>query len=336
MESKEVIFEEADKVIVPKLKHFLQKELPNKWLNFAYDHKWFKIFVAEKYGGYECDFPEALSIIQKASSLMGSFGWAINLGAGANYFSGFYNNKGAKQIFSSEKTVLAGSGTLAKKVKEVSGGIIISGEWPKATGANHATHFTANAQLKDGTILSCTLTPDQVKLRDEWELFALKPTSSFAYEAKNAFIPYEYTFEMNKLGGAAHTPIHNMPFDVFGRFCMSAALIGLAEGVANELKGYDLKPKAQDALSILRGQIVTATSKMYGLAEVNWELALEKAENFPTLVIQNMAGVIGKNLFNAVNEVYFYVGLAMADEQSILHQRYKDFMLGAQHYLLKG
>ena len=93
------------------------KNLSPELLEKAYKNKWFKAFVLNKWGGLEATLAEGLQIIQSCSKLNGSFGWCINLGAGANYFSGFYSEAGANKIFSDPKCVLAGSGGLATEVK---------------------------------------------------------------------------------------------------------------------------------------------------------------------------------------------------------------------------
>ena len=44
---------------------------------------------------------------------------------------------------------------------------------------------------------------------------------------------------------------------------------------------------------------------------------------------------IGKTLFKLVNQVYFDVGLVIADENKPVNTQYKDFMLAIQHSIFK-
>jgi len=58
-------------------------------LKFIYQHKLFKLFVPEAFGGSMAGLPEAVRIFEQASFIDGSFGWAVTIGAGGGFFSAY-------------------------------------------------------------------------------------------------------------------------------------------------------------------------------------------------------------------------------------------------------
>lgn len=319
-----------------ELAHFHQNELPKEWLEVAYAQKWFKVFVSKRYQGRGSSLSEGLKVLFESGAIHPSLGWCVNLGAGANYFSGFFEHQGAKRIFTREDVVLAGSGGLASKFERVDGGFRVTGNWKKATGAAHATHFTLNGQTDDGKTISCALNRDQVTIHEDWGLFGLKPTSSIGFSAENAFVPDESTFEINVFKNSYRTDVHSLPFELFARFSMSASFLGIAKGLADKIEEAKIeKSKAIIALAALQQKINQFYEELLTIAEETEEVAKRKKQNFPEIKMQELSGKIGFEIFMEAQKVYFHVGLLMADEKALVHHYFKDLMLAAQHSFLK-
>ena len=311
------------------------KSLPPELLKQAYRNKWFKAFVLRKWGGLEATLVEGLQIIQSCSKLNGSFGWCINLGAGANYFSGFYSEAAANKIFSNPKCVLAGSGGLATEVKEVEGGFLVSGKWSKATGTDHATYFTCNGKLPSGETVSLTIDSKDVHVYKDWNLSGMKSSSSFAFSANKAFVPNDFVFRINGSNQPVSYGIHQLPFEVFAQFCMTAAALGLSDGIIEKLKGELLKPAAEVSLETLKVLIVSKSNELKESADRIWNEIQSENKILKTDKIGVLVKETGVALFNAVNQLYFDAGLLMADERKSGHHQYKDFMLAIQHSIFK-
>ena len=311
------------------------KNLSPELLEKAYKNKWFKAFVLNKWGGLEATLAEGLQIIQSCSKLNGSFGWCINLGAGANYFSGFYSEAGANKIFSDPKCVLAGSGGLATEVKQVEGGFLVSGKWSKATGTDHATYFTCNGKLPSGEAVSLTLDLKDVHVYKNWNLSGMKSFSSFGFSVNEAFVSNDFVFRINGSNQSVSYGIHQLPFEVFAQFCMTAAALGLSDGIIEKLKGELLKPAAEASLETLKVLIEDKSNKLKELADRIWGEIQVKKKALTTEPIAVLVKETGVLLFNAVNQLYFDAGLLMADERKLAHHQYKDFMLAIQHSIFK-
>ncbi len=117
-------------------------------LDLIYQQGWFKLFVPRQYGGLELGLPEALQVEEALAWADGSTGWTVTLCSGANWFIGFLQPEQAKNIFEDPKVCLAGSGHPSGTAKLIKNGYEINGYWSYATGAPHATIFTANCVIQ--------------------------------------------------------------------------------------------------------------------------------------------------------------------------------------------
>lgn len=178
-------------------------------LEQAYQENWFKLFVPEVYGGAGKKLPEILRLEEELAEADGSLGWTITLCAGAAWFAGFLNPELAEEIFSDKKVCFAGSGAVGGIAVKTNHGYLINGHWKYASGALHATIFTANCLLKsdDGSdildqdgnpkVMSFILKKDEVEILAGWSYFGLVATGSHAFEVKNLEVPLNRTFKIN-------------------------------------------------------------------------------------------------------------------------------------------
>ncbi|MCZ8215673.1 MAG: hypothetical protein O9262_05500, partial [Cyclobacteriaceae bacterium] len=117
-------------------------------LDIIYSQRWFKLFVPVEFGGLELSLPEVLKLEEALSWVDGSLGWVVTLCAGAGWFVGFIPHTVAEKIFTNEKLCLAGSGAMNGYADLTENGFVINGSWPYASGAMHATAFTANCLIR--------------------------------------------------------------------------------------------------------------------------------------------------------------------------------------------
>src|SRR5690606_7260260 len=113
------------------------------------EQKWFNLYVPKVYGGEEKTLPEILRIEENLAKADGSLAWTVTLCSGAAWFAGFLNKELATEIFSDPKACFAGSGAVGGTAIKIQSGYLINGFWKYASGALHATIFTANCTLKD-------------------------------------------------------------------------------------------------------------------------------------------------------------------------------------------
>ncbi len=126
--------------------------LHDEQLSIIYEYNWFNLFVSKEYNGLELSLTEALKIEEGLAWIDGSLGWTVTLCSGANWFAGFIESKMAEQIFSNKKVCLAGSGKPSGIAKRIDDHYEITGSWNYATGASHATMFTANCIIEENGV----------------------------------------------------------------------------------------------------------------------------------------------------------------------------------------
>lgn len=323
-----------------EVEEYKQSYLSQKRLDFLFENNWFKMFVPKDYGGLELNLEEGAKILTRAATLQGGLGWALNLGAGANWFSGFFNDETAKMLFSSSKTVIAGSGFVSGKYEVIDSNVTLNGKWSRCTGAAHANLFSLNAKNESGKITSFVVPSNQVKLLDDkWPIFGLKNTSSHTIHLNNVNVPKEYTFRINDIKNHEDYPVLHIPFESFARICMSSSFIGIVKCLVRYIESDLLSNKpelATDIQKILK-LILKSEAKRNELSEELYYLSFDKevSAKFESQLKQQL-GENNELLFELVQQIFFKGGLPFVEEDQLIHWAYRDVLTGVQHYMVKS
>src|SRR5690606_26726753 len=171
--------------------------------------------IPKSLGGAEMTLPRFAELMENLAMVDGSFAWNVNLGAGANMFAGFMEQNTAAEIFASEKTCVAGSGSIGGTAKRKDNGFIINGHWTYASGSAHASYFSLNAQLLDSDkdeYASFLVPAADVEILNTWDVFGMKATSSCDFEVKNVWVPESYFFNLQKPSIAVNSTLYRFPF----------------------------------------------------------------------------------------------------------------------------
>ncbi|MFC4212868.1 acyl-CoA dehydrogenase family protein [Pedobacter lithocola] len=334
-------------------------KLHQEILELAYQENWFKLFVPKVYGGAGKELPEILRLEEELAEADGSLGWTITLCAGAAWFAGFLNQDLATEIFADRKVCFAGSGAVGGLAIKTDDGYTINGHWKYASGALHATIFTANCLLKnnDGTdildergnpkILSFILKKHEVEILAGWSYFGLIATGSHAFEVKNLKVPINRTFEIN----------HEIKFDSNG---FDYPFLQLAEttlavnslGMTNHfirlveesflsrsgLKRYNESQIAYFNEELIRNkvEIKELRDNFYQTFDESWK-QLKNTGNVEIVKLTEVS-LISRKLAHAcrkATDVLFpYCGLEAAKKESEINRVWRDIHTASQHALL--
>src|SRR5690606_29831941 len=104
------------------------------------------------------------------------------------------------------------------QAKVTEGGYVLSGRWKYASGANHATHFTANAwlvddaQQKEPAFRSFIIPAHEVLNHRNWEAIGLKSTSSNDFSIDKIFVPHSATFSLSQPSTQSKGALYQFPF----------------------------------------------------------------------------------------------------------------------------
>lgn len=321
------------------IEDYKRSQLPQDLLQDLYKRNWFKIFVPKDYGGLELDLKIAGQHITEAASHFGGLGWVMNLGAGANWFSGCFEDKVAQSVFSPSQTVIAGSGSDSGSFKIKGESVILNGSWKKCSGAAHASLFSLNAKDENSDTISSFIIPRElVEFSEEkWEIFGLKSTSSLTINLTDVEIPKSFRFEINTIKNHKNYKVFHIPFEQFARICMSSCFIGIAQCFLNTIQAENVfESKFETITNDLQKGIDSALSKR----DIQADLIQEKSangnlDNDIKLNLKTELGQANVMVFDEIQKLFKMGGLAFVEENNLSHWAYRDVLTGIQHYLMK-
>lgn len=216
------------------------RSLHPEQLNVIYNNRWFNLYVPDEYGGLRLSLPEGLKIEESLAWIDGSAGWTVTLCSGANWFIGFLPQDTAATLFNSEKVCFAGSGRPSGIAKMINNDEFeISGSWQYATGAAHATAFTANCYIeKDGSILqhedgsalvaAFIFLRSEVLINEDWKGMGMIATSSNSFEVSRLRVDRNRRFEIDESKTALPDKIYQYPFLQFAESTLAVNISGMA------------------------------------------------------------------------------------------------------------
>lgn len=321
------------------INEYRQTVLSKERLEELYDQKLFKLFVPKIYGGLELDLESGVNQLIRVASIQGGMGWALNLGAGANWFSGFLSDQAAKEIFSSKEAVIAGSGFASGAFKHDNDQFVINGTWSRCTGAQYANFFSLNAKNENGAVKTFVIPREQVTFSDEkWQIVGLRNASSYAISIRDEKIPLQYEFEINTVQNSHAYGVHAIPFETFARVCMSASFIGIVQCLIDQCCESLLN---ENSLRFITDQLQPLVNE----AEkgcMDWANRVDShvdSVQMPAEISDSLKTELAKSnvaLFEAVQQLFLKGGLAFVEEDSLIHWAYRDVLTAVQHKMVKG
>jgi len=333
--------------------------LSDVWLDEIYRQKWFKLFVPKELGGLECSLPEGLRLEESLARKDGSLGWTVTLCAGAGWFVGFMEEELRKEIFPGKELCLAGSGFVGGKADLNHGEYTISGSWTYASGAMHATHFTANCELfengipqldADGkpVIKAFIIDKADVEILDGWSYMGMIATGSHGFRVKQLRLPIQRSFVINENHSMLQAPVYQMPFLQFAEATLAVNICGIAiqmiELIAasfwkrHEYRKYDAEHLHYftDLLEKQNGKLQKVRDQFYFAVEEGWAMLEETGSISPTNLqkISKSSRELTGGCRNATALLYPFAGLEAAKTHSELNRVWRDFNTVSQHALL--
>ncbi|HTH83045.1 MAG TPA: hypothetical protein VL490_08930 [Mucilaginibacter sp.] len=321
-------------------------------LALIYKQKWFKALVPTMYGGLGLSLPGLVRLQESLSWADGSFGWVFTLCCGAGWFAGFIDKSIAPVIFNGEYTCLAGSGALTGEAIKVNNGYRISGQWNYASGAHHATHFTANCIIKnaDGTVVNENGKPlvssfifdkKDVKLLSTWKYIGMIATGSNSFKVENLPVAKNRSFKIDPAHATLPGKLYQYPFHQLAEATLAANLMGmaihftdLAEEIIKErcATKYTAAQKEEitGKLKAIKTNISNLRAGFYDAVDVSWGNTTEDHLNQVSINSRQLA----KAARNSVDEIYPYCGLLAASPDTEINRVWRDLHTASQHTLL--
>ena len=354
-------------------------------LAIIYERGWFNLYVPRAYGGLELSLPEGLRIEEELAWVDGSLGWTVTLCSGANWFVGFLRPELARELFADRRVCLAGSGRpdgVARVIGEEGAGsdgpevepedgpgegtgsyYEVTGSWKYATGAPHATAFTANCRIeKDGVLLenedgspvvrAFLFLREEVMIEEDWDVIGMIATASHSFAVRGLRVGEDRCFAID--GRAAFLPqaIYQYPFQAFAEATLAVNHLGMATRffeLYGEMEGVR---GARERLGIVR-------ETFYAIVQASWEECVRKSDGRPrqrgadgpmegegddggagiSSELLTAVGEVSRRLAEEsrrlVDELYPYCGLRAARPATEINRVWRDLHTASQHPLLK-
>ena len=328
----------------------LLKQLHPAQLSLIYSQKWFQLFVPESYNGAALSLPRALQSEEAIAWADGSVGWTVTLCAGAGWFIGFMNRELAQTVFNNAAVCLAGSGKATGTAKKINAGYQVSGNWPYATGAAHATAFTANCMIEengaivkndDGSPLvkSFLFLRNEVTIHRNWNTFGMLATGSNAFAVNEITVPENRMFEINSNGLQLQDPIYQYPFMPFAELTLAVNSSGMAirffdlcDDLFKEWNDQHLQAKLAAAIA----QLNECRKQFYDIAAISWEQCMH-TQLFSTGLIAGIHGCskqLAATARQLVDMLYPYCGMHAANPETEINRVWRNLHTASQHSLL--
>lgn len=328
-------------------------------LNMAYQHNWFKLFVPEVYGGPGMKLPDILKLEEELAYLDGSLAWTITLCSGASWFTGFIEPSLVKDILADEQVCFAGSGSIGGTARKTAKGYIVNGKWQYASGALHATVFTANCVLQDdkgntlqdgeGNALSKSFVfkKSEVQVLAGWSYMGMVATGSHAFEVNELEVPENRSFVIN-----AHIQITDEGFDYpflqLAETTLAVNSLGMARHFTDLVeqhfftraaaKRYEAQQINIFAIELkkIKDELKTIRNEFYQVFEDSWQqLRINRAIDENTLLrVSKLSRALAHQARTGVDRLYPYAGLEAAKKETEMNRVWRDLHTASQHALL--
>jgi len=325
-------------------------------LAIVYQQQWFKLLMPKTYSGPEMPLPELVRLEESIAWANGSLGWVVTLCAGAGWFGGFFEPETAR-LLGTRSACLAGSGAAMGEAMMTDDGYVVSGNWPFASGAHHATHFTANCKIKsgadyvleEGEALVCAFIFERkdVTIMSSWKCMGMKATGTDAFAVKELFVSKEKCFRIDPRFAVIKTPLYRYPFLQLAETTLAANLSGMAIhflDICNDIFAEKQKQNNLEAThkSILSRQLVeqengldTARGSFYTLLDKSWaELLNGNPDELTYSKVSAASKTLAAIAREAVDKLYPYCGLVAAAQSSEINRIWRDLHTASQHSLL--
>jgi alkylation response protein AidB-like acyl-CoA dehydrogenase len=248
------------------------------------------------------------------------------------------------------------------------GGVIyeVTGSWRYATGAPHATAFTANCRIeKEGVLLenadgspvvrAFVFLREEVTVREDWRVMGMIATASHSFSVEGLRVGEDRCFRIDGRYAFLPQAIYRYPFQAFAEATLAVNHAGMAARFI-ELCGEGVREAGEGEQGAgEREEVVAEAGKwktlvweaerrleelrivFYAVVEDSWEECVRGGEPSPELL--TAVGVESRRLAREsrrlVEALYPYCGLRAAQPGTEINRVWRDLHTASQHPLLR-
>lgn len=326
-----------------------QQQLSQVQLAIILEQQWFHLFVPKAYGGLELSLPEAVQLEEALAWADGSTGWTVTLCAGAGWFIGFLPPATAAIFFNSKNTCLAGSGKATGIATINDKGYTVTGQWDYATGANHATAFTANCIIEENGVLlkdaagNPVIKPfiflnHEVTIHKNWNRIGMIATGSNRFEVHQLQVSADRAFFIDASHAVLKQPVYQYPFLQLAETTLAVNSSGMAMrflALSEKIGEAQKSDHLQWALANSLQHMEEARLQFYTILNDSWK-ACTASKDIPPAILEQVS-IASKHLAvtsrKVVDEIYPYCGMQAANPDTEINRVWRNLHTATQHSL---
>lgn len=240
------------------------RRLSDEAFNALSDAGFFRLLLPTQLGGCGLSPLDFMTVVEHAAALDGTIGWLVGNGGGMSRAGGYLPFKAAQTVFEKPSAFVASStGAIGKAVPDKSG-YRITGRWPFASGAPHATTFAAVCEVNEGKeptngrIVLAFLPREAVNMIDNWHVSGMRGTGSWDFEADNLFLPAEFVCDFQPNPTQAGV-VYRLPGISAFVWTVSTVPLGIAKGAIEALTSFSSGHRRQGiAVSVAERELTHA------------------------------------------------------------------------------
>jgi alkylation response protein AidB-like acyl-CoA dehydrogenase len=178
------------------------RRLPDEVFGALSEAGLFRLLLPVQLGGCGLSPLDFMTVVEHAAALDGTIGWLVGNGGGMSRAGGYLPPDAGRVVFGNPSAFIASSTGAIGKAVPAQSGYSITGRWPFASGAPHATTFAALCEVDEGKgpgngrIVLAFLPRETVNLFDNWHVSGMRGTGSWDFEADNVFLPAEFVCDL--------------------------------------------------------------------------------------------------------------------------------------------
>lgn len=207
------------------------------------------------YGGDEAHPRDFFEVIMEMAARAPSLGWVTGVVGIHPFQFGQGDPRLQDEVWGKDHDVWTASPyAFFGRARRVSGGYMLSGQWPFSSGTDHCQWVVlgGRSEVADGPAGEFTepchfVLPraDYEILQDSWQVMGLRGTGSKDVVVQEAFVPEYRTFSVPRLNAREYAkanrpgnPLYQVPFDLIFPGAISAATVGIADGLVRHFAEY--------------------------------------------------------------------------------------------------
>jgi len=315
----------------------------------------FRVLTPPSHGGLGADVATGMNIFEILARADASVGWTVMIGGTAWIDLLGLPRATFDALFTSRPHVIvAGVFNPSGSITAVEGGYRVTGRWSFASGCEHADWLFGNnvERIDDGVprLRLAVFSPDQVSIKDTWNVCGLSGTGSHHFHVENVLVPADRTLAPLVDKPCIDAVIARIPSPALLSLSIASIAVGIGQGALDDIIHLATKKTPLLAESILARNghfqrdlaaadtsLRAARALLYESAESMWATAAKGG----ALSLEDRARIRAAAVWatnratEVVTSAYRAGGGSSIYASSPLQRRLRDVNVVTQHFLVR-